>query len=51
MPMLRFCDLEKDAALVEKARDATDRMLLEHHELALKHASRWFQGKAELLTA
>lgn len=51
MPMLRFCDLEKDAAMVEKALDAADRMLLEHHELALKHASRWFQGKAELLTA
>ena len=51
MPMLRFCDLEKDAELVEKAREAADEMLREHHDLAIKHASRWFQGKAELLTA
>ena len=51
MPMLRFCDLEKDSALLEKARDAADRMLAEHHDLAMKHAERWFKGKAELLTA
>ena len=51
VPLLRFADLERDAALVEQARDAAAWMI-EHDAAAAKlHADRWFGSRAEYLGA
>ncbi|MBK9675206.1 MAG: ATP-dependent DNA helicase RecG [Betaproteobacteria bacterium] len=51
VPMLRFADLERDAALIEQARDAADDLLLREPAAAAAHVARWLGGKAEFFRA
>ncbi len=50
-PLLRFADLETDAALLAWARDLAPAMLDRHAELARRHILRWLGGKADYLKA
>ena len=49
VPMLRFADLEKDADLLEAARDLAPQLLREHPANAELHLQRWLGGRQELL--
>jgi ATP-dependent DNA helicase RecG len=51
VPLLRFADLERDTALLERARDAAAQMLQSNQAAARAHALRWLGGKAEYLGA
>jgi ATP-dependent DNA helicase RecG len=51
VPLLRFADLERDAALVERARDAAAELLRDHPALAAEHVRRWLGGRGALLDA
>ncbi|MBK9703988.1 MAG: ATP-dependent DNA helicase RecG [Betaproteobacteria bacterium] len=51
VPMLRFADLERDAALIEQARDAADDLLVREPAAAAAHVARWLGGKAEFFRA
>jgi ATP-dependent DNA helicase RecG len=51
VPLLRFADLQRDAELVEFARDAAIIMLDEYPALAAEHVQRWLGSKAMLLDA
>jgi ATP-dependent DNA helicase RecG len=51
VPLLRFADLERDAALVEIARDAATILLEQHPALAAEHVRRWLGSKAAMLEA
>ena len=50
-PLLRFADLETDAALLAWARELAPAMLDRHAELARRHILRWLGGKADYLKA
>jgi ATP-dependent DNA helicase RecG len=50
VPLLRFADLERDAALVDRARDVAQRLLDEHREVA-RHVQRWLAGREDYLDA
>ncbi|MEK9775897.1 MAG: ATP-dependent DNA helicase RecG, partial [Quisquiliibacterium sp.] len=51
LPMLRFADLERDAALIEAARDCAGWML-EHAAQAVQlHLERWMSGRDAFLGA
>ena len=49
--MLRFADLETDAALLAWAREIAPLMLNQYPDLAERHVLRWMGGKAEFLKA
>ncbi len=49
--MLRFADLNHDAALLEWARREAPMLLDQHPALAAKHVTRWLGGKSEYLKA
>ncbi len=51
VPLLRFADLERDAALVELARDAATLLQDRHPALASEHVRRWLGSRAALLDA
>ena len=51
VPMLRFADLERDAALIEQARDTADELLRTNPETAAAHLERWLGGRAEFIKA
>jgi ATP-dependent DNA helicase RecG len=51
VPLLRFADLEKDVALIEKARDAADELLTKDPEAAAAHVQRWLGGRQEFIKA
>ena len=51
VPLLRFADLEKDVALIEKARDAADELLAKDPAAAAAHLERWLGGRAEFFKA
>ena len=51
MPLLRFADLEKDAALIEQARDAADALLRDDPVAAQRHVERWLGGKQAFVRA
>lgn len=51
VPLLRYADLERDADLVEAARDAAARLLAEDPAAAAQHLQRWLGGREELLKA
>jgi ATP-dependent DNA helicase RecG len=51
LPLLRFADLERDAALVERARDCAEVMLREYPEAARAHVARWLGSREQLLDA
>jgi ATP-dependent DNA helicase RecG len=47
--MLRFADLEKDAALLERARDVASQLIDHAPEVAQRHLARWLAGREALL--
>jgi ATP-dependent DNA helicase RecG len=49
--LLRFADLERDADLVEAARDCAALMLREHPEQAATHVARWLGEREDYLKA
>ena len=51
MPLLRFADLEKDVALIEKARDAAQELLDGEPAAAEAHLERWLGGREEFFKA
>ncbi|HEX4884080.1 MAG TPA: ATP-dependent DNA helicase RecG [Casimicrobiaceae bacterium] len=50
-PLLRFADLERDAALIEQTRDAADELLRKDPASAARHVERWLGGKQEFIRA
>jgi ATP-dependent DNA helicase RecG len=50
-PLLRFADLERDAALVEQARAAATELLEGNPAAAREHVRRWTEGRHDFLTA
>jgi ATP-dependent DNA helicase RecG len=51
VPLLRFADLERDAALLEIARGVADELLIEAPDVVEAHLDRWFGGREDLLRA
>ena len=51
MPLLRFADLERDVALIERARDAADELLRREPAAARAHLERWLGGRQEFFKA
>jgi len=51
VPMLRFADLERDAALIEAAREAAEELLTGDPRAAARHVERWLGGKSEFFRA
>jgi len=51
VPLLRFADLERDAELVEAARECAQRMLKEHPQAAQAHLARWLGAREAYLQA
>ena len=51
VPMLRFADLERDADLIEIAREAADDLLAREPAAAAAHLARWLGGKEEFIKA
>jgi ATP-dependent DNA helicase RecG len=51
LPLLRFADLERDQALVERARDVAASLLQQHPEAARRHVQRWLPQAADFLDA
>ena len=49
--MLRFADLETDAALLAWAREVAPLLLDQYPDLAERHMLRWLGGRAEFLKA
>jgi len=50
-PLLRFADLERDVALIERARDAADELLRREPSTAQAHLERWLGGRQEFFKA
>ena len=50
-PLLRFADLERDAALIEQSRDAADELLRRDPDAARAHVQRWLGGKQDFIRA
>ena len=48
LPMLRFADLERDVALLERARDYAQRCLKAHPAIAMRHIERWLGSGTDL---
>jgi ATP-dependent DNA helicase RecG len=48
LPLLRFADLELDAPLVHRAREAAEFLLEDDPERAARHVERWLAGRDEL---
>jgi ATP-dependent DNA helicase RecG len=51
VPLLRFADLERDAALVEQARTAAETLLEQNAAAAREHVRRWYEGRYDFLAA
>jgi ATP-dependent DNA helicase RecG len=49
--LLRFADLQEDAALLERIRTVAPEMLRDHDEMAAQHIERWMGGKVDFLKA
>ncbi|RZI81606.1 MAG: ATP-dependent DNA helicase RecG, partial [Rubrivivax sp.] len=49
--LLRFADVSMDQHLVERAREAAERLLRDHPNVARQHVQRWLGQKAEYLKA
>ena len=47
MPLLRYADLEKDAALAQEARAAAEKLLDEDPQAARRHVERWLGSRHE----
>ena len=50
-PLLRFADLEHDAALIEQAQAAAAELLAKDPAAAQAHLARWLGGRAEFIKA
>jgi len=50
-PLLRFANLVLDADLLERARDAAERLLDRHPQAAERHLERWLGGRVDFLRA
>jgi ATP-dependent DNA helicase RecG len=50
-PLLRFADLERDTALLEKARDVADELLAAKSHSVAKHLDRWLGSRQFYLKA
>ena len=50
-PLPRFADLEKDADLIELARDTAERLIHENSPMVVKHLDRWLGSKQFYLKA
>lgn len=50
-PMLRFANLERDADLIEPARELAEHLLQAAPQAAEAHLERWLGGRADLLKA
>ena len=48
-PLLRFADIERDADLLEAARDFAPLLLRQYPEHARRHLERWLAGNSELM--
>ncbi|MEO8847758.1 MAG: ATP-dependent DNA helicase RecG [Casimicrobiaceae bacterium] len=51
VPLLRFADLERDAALIELARDAAEELLEKDPLAAQQQMNRWLGDKADFVNA
>jgi len=51
VPLLRFADLERDAQLLERAREVALQMLARDPAQAVAHVQRWLGARAEYLVA
>ncbi|MFN3566084.1 MAG: helicase-related protein, partial [Burkholderiaceae bacterium] len=51
VPLLRFADLERDAALLERARDAAAELLATAPDAARRHVERWVGRRRSMLDA
>ncbi len=51
VPLLRFADLERDAALIEQARDDAEVLLEKEPAAAAAHLARWLGGREEFIRA
>jgi len=51
VPLLRFADIEQDAALIEQARDAADDLLASDPAAAERHLERWLGGRQAFIKA
>jgi ATP-dependent DNA helicase RecG len=51
VPLLRFADLERDADLIEPARETAEWLLAAHPEAAAAHLARWLGAKADFIRA
>jgi ATP-dependent DNA helicase RecG len=49
VPLLRFADLERDAALIEQARDDAEALLQRDPAAAAAHLARWLGGREEFM--
>ena len=49
--MLRFADVNEDAALIEVARNMADEILRDYPEAARAHLQRWMANKPDYLHA
>lgn len=49
VPMLKYADIEQDAALLEEARMAADQLLVNHPDAVNRHLERWLGEKSEYL--
>jgi len=51
VPLLRFADLERDADLIERSREAAERMLEAYPDEAARHLARWLGSKFDFIRA
>ena len=51
VPLLRFADLERDAALIEQAQEAAEELLAKDPAAAQAHLERWLGGRADYIRA
>jgi ATP-dependent DNA helicase RecG len=51
VPLLRFADLERDAALIPAAQEAAEWLLEREPAAAAAHLERWLGGRAEFMRA
>jgi ATP-dependent DNA helicase RecG len=51
VPMLRFADINEDAALLNAARAVADELLRDHPEAAHAHLQRWMANRHDFLHA
>ena len=51
VPLLRFADLERDAALIDQAQETAEELLAKDPAAAQAHLERWLGGRAEYIRA